>query len=112
MLSDAERRVLLLYCVSHPAARCPRCHEDITASQVGMDLIGAARDFCPACRTDLTDVLRWHLLECATIGGVLGERIESSRLLRKLSEERKTRSELLAAESAALVARVLARRTT
>lgn len=107
MLSDAERRVLLMYCASHPAARCPQCHEDITAGQLGADVIGGTRDFCPSCRTDLTEPVRWHIITCENIAATVGEVVEQGRLLRKITESERTRSETLRAESQALAYRVL-----
>lgn len=115
MVTKDERAVLNLHCQNHNVARCAHCHEDLTGSQLGADLIAARYDFCPSCRADLTDALRLHILGCDAISATLlnraeagREQIETSRRLRKASEELKTRSEILAAESEALIVRVLA----
>ena len=107
MITKDERVVLNWHCLDHVVARCPQCHEDLTGAQIGAYFIAPETDFCPACRADLTDALRLHILGCDAIMATLRERAEESRKLRKRSEELKTRSEVLAAESDALVARVL-----
>ena len=99
-----------MYCADHAVARCRQCHEDITAAQIGADLVGGGRDFCPFCRADLTEAIRWHILECEAISAAIDERIQTASVLKKMSEERKLRSEILSAESEILVKRVLARR--
>jgi hypothetical protein len=64
MLSPNERAALVLCCHDHPVAVCPRCGEAITFNRIGADVILGKRDFCPACRADLTAALRKHLTEC------------------------------------------------
>jgi hypothetical protein len=67
MLIPDERALLRKYCHEHPVATCPQCSEALTFDRLGNDLIIGRRDFCPACRVDLTTALRLHLVTCTVI---------------------------------------------
>jgi hypothetical protein len=69
MLRPDERATLVVYCSDHPVAVCPQCAEAVTFDRIGSDVILGQRDFCPACRGDLTEALREHLTECTWIRG-------------------------------------------
>ena len=107
MLSDAERRVLAIYCFDHPAATCEDCRRSYKFSELGIDIIGRRYHFCPFCRLDMTDQLRLHVLGCKAIAVAVDERIERSRQLIKDSDRLTTASAILAAESHDLARRVL-----
>jgi hypothetical protein len=59
MLTPDERAALVVYCHDHPVAVCPQCSGSLRVSR-----IIARSDFCPTCRTDLTDSVRQHLTAC------------------------------------------------
>jgi hypothetical protein len=67
MLIRSERTLLVTYCHDHAVAVCPRCGDALTWSRIGADIVMGTRDFCPACRADLTDVLRRHLATCTVL---------------------------------------------
>jgi hypothetical protein len=67
MLTPDERALLRRYCHEHPVATCPQCSEALTLERLGTDIIIGRRDFCPACRTDLTGAVRLHLATCTVM---------------------------------------------
>jgi hypothetical protein len=79
MLIPAERALLARYCIGHPVAVCPGCSETLTVTRIGADLLLGRRDFCPACRADLTPVLRRHLAGCTFLGVQIHEAVERAR---------------------------------
>lgn len=107
MLSEPERRVLVMQCFDHAVATCDTCRQDYKFSQLGVDVIGRRYYFCPLCRLDLVDLLRTHLLGCTAIAATLQERTERSRQLIKTSHELVLSSAILAAESEHLAQHVL-----
>src|SRR5215467_14495222 len=107
MLSDPERRVLEVHCFDHPVATCERCERAYKFADLAFDVLGRRDYACPTCRVHLDDALRLHILGCATIAGVVQERIARSKILMKLSEQIQTSSALLRAESEDLSRRVL-----
>jgi hypothetical protein len=79
MLAPDERTLLRRYCHEHPVATCPQCAEALTVDGLGTDIIVGRRDFCPACRTDLTDALRRHLATCTVMRAQAREVRERAR---------------------------------
>jgi hypothetical protein len=67
MLTPSERGLLLQYCRDHPLAFCPTCCKTLSLHEVGTDVLVGRRDFCPACRIDLTAALRQHIAECTVV---------------------------------------------
>ena len=107
MLSDAERRVLAVYCEGHPVARCEDCRRSYTFTELGVDVLGRRYYFCPLCRLDFVDDLRVHILTCPSIAAALEERIERSQQLIKESGRLTLSSAVLLGESQALARRVV-----
>src|SRR5262245_35770380 len=87
MLTSAERAALVLYCHDHRVAVCRKCGEMVTVNRIGTDLILAKRDFCPACRADLTTALRKHLTECTWIRAQARETRERAQEIRGQAQE-------------------------
>jgi hypothetical protein len=67
MLTPSERGLLLQYCRDHPLVFCPTCCKTLSLHEVGTDLLLGRRDFCPACRLDLTAALHRHIAECTVV---------------------------------------------
>jgi hypothetical protein len=67
MLMPDERALLRRYCHEHPVATCPQCSQALTLEGLGTDIIIGRRDFCPACRTDLTGAVRLHFATCTVM---------------------------------------------
>jgi hypothetical protein len=67
MLTLAERVALVVHCSDHAIAACPQCSETVSFAGATPDALWGNHDFCQACRTDLTAVLRKHLTECTWI---------------------------------------------
>src|SRR5262249_12009609 len=107
MLSPAEHRVLATHCFDHAVPTWEDCRRDYKFAALGVDIAWRRYYVCPSCRLDLVDDLRLHILGCRAIAAALEERIERSQLLMKESNRLATASELLSAESRALVKRVL-----
>src|SRR5215470_7253676 len=107
MLSDAERRVLIIHCFDHAVARCEDCRRDYRFTELGVEVLGRRYYFCPLCRLDFLERLRVHIIGCPDIAAALHERIERSRELKKKSEMLVLSSTVLAAESEARARRVL-----
>ena len=109
-LSDAERRVLAMYCFDHVVATCERCQRTFTPTQMGVDVFAPRRNhFCPLCRSDLTHAVRRHILGCTAIAAALDELSERGQQRIKESQRLRALSELLAAESHDRAERVLRR---
>jgi len=106
MLSDAERRVLTIYCWTHAVAKCDDCRREYKFFELGVEIHERRYYFCPLCRLDFVDDLRLHVLGCRAIAAALHERIERSRQLMKTSESLVLSSAVLAAESQAIAKRV------
>jgi hypothetical protein len=69
MLAPDEWIALVSHCLGHPVAVCPTCSASVQAFELGVEIVGGRRDFCPRCRADLTAVLRRHLMDCPRIRG-------------------------------------------
>jgi hypothetical protein len=87
MLLPAERALLSTYCHDHPVAICPRCSEALTFHRIGADLLLGRRDFCPACRADLTTALHKHLSECTVMQVQAAEKRERAREIQTEARE-------------------------
>jgi hypothetical protein len=79
MLTDAECRVLVAHCCGHLVARCEQCQKHDKFAELGSDVLGRR---------------------------ALGKRLERSVQLIKTSDELRTASEILAAESQARSQRI------
>jgi len=100
MLSEDERRVLVMFCFNHQVATCRDCQRGFTLPATRVDVEGRRRyHHCPSCRADLTDSMRWHILTCKAISLALGDRVERSRHRIKESDLLNAASAVLAAES-------------
>ena len=104
MLTDAECRILAVYCFDHVIVSCPVCHRDYEF--VDVPSLGQHYCYCPSCGLDLVDEARLHLLSCPEIRAALHGLVEHSREMKKKSEMLMLSSTVLAAESEALVQRV------
>ena len=99
MLTPGERAALVVRCVDHSVATCPHCGEVVTASRIGADLVLGRRDFCPACRTDLTAELRQHLTTCLLVRAEAAEAFGAASSARDAARETVKTSQQLCDEA-------------
>src|SRR5262245_27445483 len=102
MLTDEERRALLLYCGRHAVATC--CGLSLRMEQLVAVVIPIRRDaLCPVCRTPLVREVRGHVATCRAIPENIRTRSRelqaATALTRKRSEELMARADLLAREA-------------
>src|SRR5262249_10010537 len=64
-LSPKEWKRLLVYCADHEVAQCFSCGRRVRQHELMSDPAGDPTYICPACRTDLTEMVRMHLHQCA-----------------------------------------------
>jgi hypothetical protein len=64
MLTPEERRLIFLYCMDHPVARCGPCHEEYRRTELAADLLRGLSHLCPKCFMDLTESVREHIATC------------------------------------------------
>src|SRR5213596_1742768 len=83
---------------------CAKCRVHVRRARLRHP--GRALFFLPACRLDLVDQLREHILTCPAVLGALGKRLERGVRLIKTRDELRTASEILAAESQARSQRI------
>ena len=107
MLTNAESRILAVYCFDHVVVSCPVCRRDYEFHEVEVLGLGQHNYYCPSCSLDFVDDLRRHILGCPEIAAAVHGRVERSRELKKESEMLVLSSTVLAAESEALVQRAL-----
>ena len=69
MLTDEERSRLVRSCFNHEVAHCDTCRAAYHFRQLMHDSRGPRRLLCPRCRTDVTEMLKWHLRTCAVVAG-------------------------------------------
>jgi hypothetical protein len=106
MLTLSERVALVVQCSDHPFAACPECSETVTFAGVTTDALRGDDDFCRACRTDLTAILRKHLAECTWIRVQVRQMREraqetcaNAEAVSKISAELRDRADLLMREA-------------
>ena len=95
MLRPGERAALFAHCHDHSVAVCPQCSESVTFDRIGTDIIGGVRDFCPQCRTDLTEALREHLANCTFIRVQARETRERAKQTREQAHKTAKQSQQL-----------------
>ena len=104
-LSHEERALLFKYCFGHAVAECPTCGQRFRQQELGSDPLGSRALACPDCQTDLTEVIRAHLVVCAELPEQLRRRVqlarETAQRLLKRAQELSNRADVLMREAEA-----------
>jgi len=80
-LSPKEWKRLLIYCADHEVAQCLWCGQRFRQHELTSDSEGDRTYICcPACRTDLTEIVRRHLDQCAMRPSTVRRRALALRL--------------------------------
>jgi len=107
MLSDPERRVLAVHCSAHAVAVCDACQIGYKFSELRVEVMERSYYVCPACRLNLIDRIRLHILSCPVISAAVDERIARSFDVMKESARLSSQSAVLAVESQEIARRAL-----
>jgi hypothetical protein len=112
-LSREERTLLFRYCWEHVVAKCSACEQRFKQYQLGADLLAHRAYLCPRCRADLTESLRGHLYECATLPDEIRLRAREARdaAWRLVSDGRPRDEAMRQAEAAVAMLRETIERT-
>jgi hypothetical protein len=104
-LTPEEHIFLYVYCWDHAVAECAVCARRFHQEDLGSDPFGSHTFECPNCRTDLTEIIRTHLVACAELPELLRRRVrlarETAQRLLKRTQELSDRSEVLMREAEA-----------
>jgi hypothetical protein len=104
-LTPEEHIFLYVYCWDHAVAECVVCAREFHQEDLGSDPFGSRAFECPQCRTDLTEIVRAHLITCAGLPEQLRRRVqlvrESAQRLVKQAQQLSDRSDVLMREAEA-----------
>ena len=104
-LSPEEHIFLYVYCGDHVVAECATCARSFYQQELGSDPLGSRAFACPDCQTDLTEVIRAHLVVCAELPEQLRRRVqlarETAQRLLKRAQELSNRADVLMREAEA-----------
>ena len=102
-LSPEEHIFLYVYCWDHAVGECAACGRRFRQQELGSDPLGSRAFACPDCRTDLTEIIRAHLVVCAELPEQLRRRVrvarEAAQRLLKQTQQLSDRTELLRRET-------------
>ena len=112
MLTLGECALLFRACWEHPVANCAHCGGSFRTKELVANVIGGLDSLCPACRINLTDSIRAHLIACAVAAGLDAQNVraeaktlvETTTWLRK--EARRLRDTAAVARAQAEAARL------
>jgi hypothetical protein len=107
-LSTEERALLFLFCREHLLGECPKCSGKYWLPTPPSDLIGVGPTLCRWCQEDVTDSIRTHLYDCATLPAEVRRRAQQARetaqRLVKRSQELTSAADVLIREAEVAVA--------